>query len=235
MTYDGNPEPDSGLYMSSAAADPQRSARRRKQAIVGVAGAAAVLAGAGFLVTQLINDNQPRQPEPAALAPMTSPAVTESVPAPAPVEPSITRTPKATRHAAPVRISPVPPPPPSFDAIPEPAEAAATAAVEGMLGAHEEIHERTEALGAGTLRIVSARRDLTGERLTLLSRDQGRAVGQGVRCTSEMRFGTGLPPAAPGILVCWRTSEYRSVITIGPGSATAESVAAINREWLSLG
>ncbi len=47
--------------------------------------------------------------------------------------------------------------------------------------------------------------------------------------------GTGLPPAAPGILVCWRTSEYRSVITIGPGSATAESVAAINREWLSLG
>lgn len=238
MAYDGHSEPesDSGLYVSSAASTPQRSARRRKQAIVGVAGAAAVLAGAGFLATQLMNESQPSLPEPEALAPMTTMPVTE--PTPVVPAPSYTLGPRTTRHAAPVRISPVPPPPPaSVEAVPYPEEIG-DPAVEQMqqfgMGAREEIRERTEVLGSGSIRVVSARRDLTGERLALLSRDEGRAAGRGVRCTDQIRFGTGLPSGGPGVLVCWRTSEGRSVITIGQGASAAESVEVINREWFDL-
>lgn len=230
MSYDARPEFGNGLYVSSAAEAPHRSARRRKQALVAVAGAAALLAGAGILVTGLMNERQAGLPEPAALAPMTAPETTDPVPE-IPAAPP-TRTPKTTRQAAPVQVSPAPPPPPPSpagnpeDAAPMPAQ---------PLVADQQIHERTESLGSGTLRIVSARRDLTPERLALLSRDEGQAAGRGVRCTTQIRsFGTGMPTADSDVLVCWRTSVGRSVITIGQGVDAAESAAVIGREWPTL-
>ncbi|HWS32321.1 MAG TPA: hypothetical protein VN408_06215 [Actinoplanes sp.] len=232
MSYDERPEFSSGLYVSSASVAPQRSARRRKQALVAVAGAAAVLAGAGFLVTELMNERQAGLPEPAALAPMTAPATTEPVPENPVTAP--TRTPKTTRQAAPVQVSPVPPPPPASFAEDPGMEPGDVPMYAQPLLADQQIQERTESLESGTIRIVSARRDLTPERLTLISRDEGRTAGRGVRCTTEIRFGTGMPPADSGVLVCWRTSEGRSVITIGQGVDAAESVAVISREWLTL-
>ncbi|SDT79109.1 hypothetical protein [Actinoplanes derwentensis] len=241
MTYDGQPDPGSGLYVSSAALAPQRSARRRKQAIVAVAGAAALLAGAGFLVTQLMNEQQPGLPEPAALAPMTPPVTTEPTTA-APMA-SPTRTPKTTRQAVPVQISPMPPPPPASlePGYPDPGDGLSTGGVAAAEPLYPEpdlddqpIGERTEALGSGTIRILSARRDLTSERQTLLSRDVGHAVGRGIRCTTEIRFGTGIPAGDPGILVCWRTSASRSVITIGQNTDTASSISVLSREWQAM-
>ncbi|GAA1597060.1 hypothetical protein [Actinoplanes couchii] len=244
MTYDDQPVSGSGLYVSSAASTPQRSARRRKQAIVAVAGAAALLAGTGFLVTQLMNERQDGLPEPAALAPMTAPPETTGPTTAAPLA-SPTRTPKTTRQAAPVRISPVPPPPPAslagIPGYPDPGDAQPTggfAAAEPMYPEpdldEEPIRERTEAVGSGTIRILTAHRDLTSERQTLLSRDNGRSVGRGVRCTTEIRFGTGLPAGEPGVLVCWRVSSSRSVITIGQNTDPVESADVIAQEWLTM-
>lgn len=240
MAYDEQPGTghEGGLYASSTAVTPQRSAQRRKQAVVGIAGAAAVLAGAGFLVIELMHESQPTLPEPEALAPLTTPATAAS--AAAAVEPSVTRTPKVTRHAAPVERSPVPKPAASREAIPEQGAPASVAIDEPRerAGDRSEVTERTEPLGDGTIRIVSARRDLSGERQMLLAGDDGEEVGRGVRCTTDVRYGLSRPSAAPQTLLCWRTSASRSVITMASSRdgepPTAGSVDAIDREWSRL-
>ncbi|MEU4557987.1 hypothetical protein AB0F72_06340 [Actinoplanes sp. NPDC023936] len=231
----------SGLYASAVADTPERRNRRRKQAIVGITGAAAVLAGAGFLVLQLNSAEQPSLPEPAALAPLT-----DSAPASAPAEqesseadPSETRTPKkTTKPADAVEISPAPSPSPSAT------EAEASAAAKDRLKAATvtagPVSERTELLKNGTIRIVSAPRDLTGERDLQLAADRGKPAGQGVTCTTTVRITGGVPESArPTMLLCWRTSEERSVVTMAvvPSGEppTASSVEIIGREWAKLG
>ncbi|MFF0376390.1 hypothetical protein [Actinoplanes missouriensis] len=239
----------SGLYASAVADTPERRNRRRKQAIVGIAGATAVLAGAGFLVLQLNSSEQPSLPEPAALAPLTG-----SAQASAPTgneagdaepgrtgeaEPSETRTPaKSTKPADAVEISPTPSPSPSA------AEADASAASEDRLRAATvtagPVSERTELLENGTIRIVSAPRDLTGERDLQLAADRGKPAGQGVKCTTKVRIAGGVPESArPTMLLCWRTSEERSVVTMAvvPSGEppTRSSVKIIGKEWAKLG
>ncbi|MDI6101611.1 hypothetical protein QLQ12_23605 [Actinoplanes sp. NEAU-A12] len=243
MAYDEHDHPASegGLYASSTAANPQRSAQRRKQAAVGVAGAVAVLAGAGFLVTQLMNEQQPSLPEPAALAPRTAPVTGESTPEE--TEPPVTRTPKIMKQAAPVERSPAPSVAVSREASPDPGQVLASAAAGGLrerlgLGGGARVTERTEILGDGSIRIMSARRDMSGERPLTLAADDGEPAGDGVRCTSEIRHEADVPSAAPATLLCWRTSASRSVITVASASEddslTAESVEVITREWARL-
>lgn len=240
MAYDEHEPPASegSLYASSVAPTPQRSAQRRKQLMVGVAGAAAVLAGAGFLVTQLMNEQQPALPEPAALAPRTAPVTGGSTPEE--TEPPATRTPKITKQAAPVERSPVPSAAASRQASPDPGAARPSVAAgesREHLGqdANTQVAERVEALGDGSVRILSARRDLSGEHPLLLAPGDGEPAGRGVRCTSEIRYGTAAPSPPPATLMCWRTSASRSVITMvspGRGAApAAESVEVITREW----
>jgi hypothetical protein len=90
----------------------------------------------------------------------------------------------------------------------------------------------------GTLRVVSARYDLTGQRELAWAGDAGRPVGN-VRCTRNVRFGDGARPAARNtVLLCWRTSATRSVVTVavsrtGQPSA-AESAAVIDQAWKRL-
>jgi len=90
-----------------------------------------------------------------------------------------------------------------------------------------------------TLRVVSARGDLTGSRELLWVADGGHAVGK-ARCSQRFRFS---PDAAvsekPTLLICWRTSATRSVYTVavdldGRPSEKA-SVATIDKVWAQLG
>jgi hypothetical protein len=233
------PEPQTALYASAAATTPQRRERRRKQAVVGLTGAAAVLAGAGFLATQLMNAEQPSLPEPAALAPLTAStaATASSVPS---VEPSVTRTSKVPKPAEPVERSPAPTVSRTPDPAPTPTSAATDRSSKLGVRAQDGVNERTEALENGTIRIVSARRDLSGERELQLAGDKGRPIGNGVWCTSDVRMAAGAPAEErPTVLLCWRTSKTRSVVTMAVvtnGEApTARSVDIIGEEWAKLG
>ncbi|MEV0900320.1 hypothetical protein [Actinoplanes sp. NPDC049802] len=246
MSYDEEPRfaPESSLYASATADTPQRAARRRKQVFAAIAGAAAVLTGAGFLATQLMNESQPTLPEPAALAPQTTPA-SAGVSA-AGISPSDARTPgKSTKRAAPAERSPAPTPAAGGPGSPGADAARASAAIGDLrdrlgLGA-TGVAERTERLGDGTVRIVTARRDLTGDRELVLAGDDGTEVGDGVRCTTDVRRGTIISSEAPSpaTLLCWRTSAERSVITMATAPdgepSTADSVELIQREWERLG
>jgi hypothetical protein len=229
------PSAGGGLYASATAVTPERRSLRRKQAVVGVVGAAALLAGGGFLGMQLNRAEQPSLPEPAALAPPVEteePSPPPSEPAP---EPVLTRTPgKATMPAEAVQISP-PPPSPSASL-----EAEASGAARAAIAEAEPVEERTELLDNGTIRIMSAQRDLTGQRELSLAADQGRPVGQGIKCTTKVRVSTGAAASArPTMLLCWRTSESRSVVTMAvvPSGEppTRSSVAIIGEEWARLG
>ncbi|WP_433826372.1 hypothetical protein ACQP2E_30415 [Actinoplanes sp. CA-015351] len=230
-----DPETSGGIYASATADTPERRNQRRKQAVVAVVGAAAVLAGGGFLALQLTGSGQPALPEPAALAPLTDSPAPSS---PAAVEPSVSRTvTKAPKPADAVEISPAPSPSPS-------AEAEASGSAEEQLRAagteSQPVTERTELLENGTIRIVSAPRDLTGERELSLATDKGKPAGQGVKCTTKVRVNSSTPVSVrPTLLLCWRTSEARSVVTMAvvPSGEppTSSSVEIIGKEWARLG
>jgi hypothetical protein len=90
-----------------------------------------------------------------------------------------------------------------------------------------------------TFKVVSARKDLTGQREMVWAADAGKPVGK-ARCTQNFKFG---PNSRTGIrntlLLCWRTSAQRSVYTIAVdmnGIPSRQlSVAELNRVWDSLG
>ena len=252
MANEEQPEPEtqSGLYASATAATPDRRNQRRKQAIVGATGAAAVLAGVAFLAVQLNDSDQESLPEPAAMAPQTTatsaPAVAaDATSAAASVAPSVTRTSKVPKPAATVERSPSPTPSRTRAATPDAAESPALGAVKDLrsklplprdAGA---VNERTEALRNGTIRIVTAKRDLTGQRELLLAGDDGKDVGNGVTCTSDVKINAAVPEVQqPTMLLCWRTSKSRSVVTMAvipkgdpPTEASAE---IIDKEWAEL-
>ncbi|HEU4347088.1 MAG TPA: hypothetical protein VFR35_04790 [Actinoplanes sp.] len=91
----------------------------------------------------------------------------------------------------------------------------------------------------GTMRVVSARYDLTGQRELLWAADRGKPVGS-ARCTQNFRFSNdAAPKERPSMVLCWRTSASRSVLTVAVASqgrpAAAKSVAVIDRRWAELG
>lgn len=101
------------------------------------------------------------------------------------------------------------------------------------------VKQWTEPIKNGTVRVTTARQDLTGASALLLAGDQGKPVGGGVSCTNKIRFTRDAPPTTqPTVLLCWRTSSTRSVVTMmakpgGVPSADA-NVSIINREWAKL-
>jgi hypothetical protein len=246
------PEPNSGLYASAAAATPQRRNQRRKQAIVGVTGAAAVLAGAVFLAVQLNDSDQENLPEPAAMAPQTTSTTTATQTAmpgassdAASVAPSVTRTSKVPKPADAVERSPSPKPSRSREATPDAAESPAAGTVKDLrskLSMPQEggaVNERTEALRNGTIRIVTAKRDLTGQRELLLAGDEGKSVGGGVTCTSNVKINAAVEEVQqPTMLLCWKTSKSRSVVTMAVipkgDPPTQASADIIGKEWAEL-
>ncbi|WP_433791303.1 hypothetical protein [Actinoplanes sp. CA-252034] len=234
--HDEYPASEGGLYTSASATDPDRAARHRRRLVAGVAGALVALAGAGFLVTQLMNEQQPSLPEPAALAPQTTPVTAGSTPE---ETGPVTRTPKVTRHAAPVERSPAPSIEASREASPDEAEVRASAALD-ELRERLRLTERTKVTEQpyedGAMQVVSFWRDATGGSLLQRAKDDGTPAGNGVRCTTEIRNGPDRDPARPATLMCWRTSATRSVVVVSsatPAGAEAVSTAVslIQSEW----
>jgi hypothetical protein len=90
-----------------------------------------------------------------------------------------------------------------------------------------------------TLRIVTARKDLTGYDELAWVADDGTKVGN-ARCSQKFRLSNEeAPEERPTLLLCWRTSEKKSVYTVAVDvkkrPSKAESVAAIDRAWSRLG
>jgi hypothetical protein len=101
------------------------------------------------------------------------------------------------------------------------------------------VNQRDEATAEGTIRVMSAKRDLSGQHDLLLAADRGEAVGD-ARCTKKVRFSVNAKAREiPTLLLCWRTSDARSVVTMAvakkgsPSSAT--SIEVLDREWAKLG
>jgi len=90
-----------------------------------------------------------------------------------------------------------------------------------------------------TMRLISARADLTGQRELAWVADGGEPVGK-ARCSQTFRLASNVEPARkPNLLICWRTSATKSVYTVmvdldgDPSERT--STAAIDAEWRKLG
>jgi len=208
---------------------------RRKQAIVGIVGLAALGAGA-YLVTEQLSDDKPR----AAFVvpadpPVSSPAV--SPPSPSPSSSSPAEEPprkKATTSAKTKKQQ-----------IDEVRGTAAKAAqqvqrpVTSMKVNEADVTVKKIPVAAGTLQVVSAPQDLTGKReLAWVQGQKGDKVGP-AWCTQKISLATGVPPATRDtLLICWRISAAKSVYTIATAPkgkpSAARSVAELNKVWSAL-
>lgn len=234
--------------------DRPRNSRRRKQAIAGAVGLAAVLGGGAFLITdRLTGEADPVSSEVAAPAPVGAPAPGAASMSPVPSGPSAAPKPSATvassaSPSAPAASSPKPRT--TAERIRDARAAVAKAGdqvrrplppVNGNAApaASEVTVTNTGSLReGGTLRVVSARQDLTGHRELRWAADAGEAVGT-ARCTQNFRLSAGAPAKErPTMLLCWRTSAERSVYTIAVSAdgrpSKAASVAVIDQRWAQL-
>lgn len=214
---------DGSVYRSAM---PERIKRRRRRIVVGAVGLAAVLGAGAFVVTDQLTGSDDRR-EPAAIAPVTptadattptSPAATSGSP-PAPV--------KSTRSAARQRTSPSPSPSPS---VPQ---------ATGLSVAEAPVAERNVRTADGIVRVVSAKSDLTGHRDLRMVGDEGIPVGE-ARCTQHLKVNNDTKVhVVPTMLLCWRTSEARSVVTVAISNkgrpSTSRSVTLLDSEWAKLG
>nr|WP_296066519.1 hypothetical protein [uncultured Actinoplanes sp.] len=90
-----------------------------------------------------------------------------------------------------------------------------------------------------TLRVVSARADLSGQRELAWVADEGEPVG-GAHCTQKIQLSNNpKPKVRPSLLICWRTSAERSAYTVAVDlnrtPSKAASVAALDKAWSELG
>jgi len=238
------PDDNENVYNSVVA----RRNRRRKQAIAGAAGLAVLGAGAFLVTSQVVDENRTETREAAALAPaVPEPTGPEASAASASVAASASPSASATVSSSAV---------PTVSPTREKSRAERIDEVKGTAAKANNVRRPLPATGArpvkdvtvketgsletgGTLRVVSGRGDLTGQRELALAADQGKPVGA-ARCTQKVRFSAGAPAVErPTLMICWRTSATRSVFTVAvaaKGRPSAEkSVAAIARQWAKLG
>jgi hypothetical protein len=98
---------------------------------------------------------------------------------------------------------------------------------------------RTMSDGSGTMRIISAKGDLSGEQEMLWVTGDGEPAGGGASCTQKFRFAQNTEPAVrPTMLLCWRISESRSVIVLAVSKekpSRKETVSTLTSQWEKLG
>ena len=111
----------------------------------------------------------------------------------------------------------------------------------GMAAQNTESYtEQTRPLiDGGTMRIISARYDLSGQREMLWAADQGKPAGA-ARCTQNFRFAQNDKPAVrPTMLLCWRITDDRSVVvlSVAPNGrpAQTQTLNALDTQWDRLG
>jgi hypothetical protein len=253
-----NPEHDNPAT-ATPDADPGAAhrSRRRRQAVIGATGLAAVLGLGGVLVANRPNaETAADTPTVVAKSEQTSPSTSEpsSTPATA-ASPTVASSPGA-------EASPGAAASPGAEASPgttdprarkEVIAARKKAAADGVQIQHP-IGARAATVAdadisvtntgnlrssKSTMRLVSAPGDLSGRRELAWVADQGSPVGA-ARCSQRFRFANEAKPAVKkNLLVCWQTSARKSVYTVtvsvdGKPSKTA-SVAAIAKKWKQLG
>ena len=226
-----------------------RRNRRRQQAIAGVAGLAVLGAGAYLVTAQVVDNTRTETKDAAALAPAPlephPPSASESASA----EPSES----ASASASPSAVTPAPPAPSkTLTAEQRVAKARAAASKAGYPVKRGLVPTAKVAAGpvsvrntgslqqGGTMRIVSAPYDLTGTRELLWAADEGNPAGDDVRCTQNFKLSNDTAARVrPTMLLCWRTSAGKSVVTVAVARngkpASAASVAVIDREWAKIG
>ena len=223
--------------------------RRRKQALLAVTGLAVLGAGAFLVTAQVADGGKATTKDTAALVPVT-PAVTpgESVSPATPASPASSAVPAPSTAS----VSPSA----SADAkavAKEIAEARAEAAKDGVPLKKPVKAEGDSAAAAdakvvntgslskdrATLRIVSARTDLTGQRELALVADEGKPVGNAFCSQNIKAHATAKAKTERNLLICWRVSAQKSVYTVAVDldgdPSERESVAAVDREWQALG
>lgn len=219
------------VYASAAAIAPRRGLRRR-QLVAGATGAVAVIAGAYVLTTRLMESDQETLPEPAALAPLTTAATPGIDGTGLYAVPGNLQASRATRPAQTAKRAPSPTPSFLPSVVASPSETAAARL-------HAMVMRRIETVRNGTVRVSSARFDLTGQSDLTLAADEGHAERDGVRCTNRVRFSPDEPAATRNsLLLCWRTSGDRSVVTMAVAARgrpdPEDSIGIIEQEWAAL-
>lgn len=240
---------DGGVYRSD-----RRRVQRRKKIAVGLAGLGAILAGGGYAVSAWQTARESTViGDLGAFAPHTPPvreppgtATTTAAPRPS-AAPAPTSRPASTRLSG-ARRSSRPSPTPSPSRMPD--EEVASALLSRLLAAPRSTPSGVASAAGGTIvvtnepgpdgsaiRILSARYDLTARGTLLWAADSGQVVGD-ARCTQNVRVGGGTAETRPGLLLCWRVSAAKSVVTIAT-SRTGSPVAAtsarvLHRAWEQL-
>ena len=79
----------------------------------------------------------------------------------------------------------------------------------------------------GTMRVISARYDLSGRPEMLWAADDGTPAGS-ARCTQNFRFAQGQKPAVrKNMLLCWRNTTDRSVVVLAVSHTGAPNNAQV--------
>jgi len=224
----------------------------RKPAVIGVIGLAVVLGGGAYVVTDALTGQTTAAPEAAPAAPIATPdsplpTTTSGEPVlRGETGPGVSPSPSVSSAAA---ATATPAAESRRDSIAAAKGTAAKAAGQVRrplppIAPAEVVKDikvrNTGSLAAdgATLRVVSARGDLTGLRELALLADGGVAVGD-AHCGQNFRFTAGAPAVEkPTMMICWRTSPERSVYTVAvskTGRPSAEAgVAAITEQWIKL-
>ena len=244
--HDDDRPRDDGVYRSA----PANRSLRRKQAVAGAIGLAAVLGAGAYLITAPGDDSTTRA-DLEAVAPIAAPAAGASSAAAA-ASASTSMSASAAPASKPAGTGRATKPKPSASAgvtVEEeikaaraaaeqdghPLQRARTAAPDAVTG---PVNERDERSANGMVRIVSAKHDLSGQRELLWAADDGEPVGD-ARCTQNFRLSNEAEAEMrPTMMLCWRTSTGKSVLTVevahkGKPSAAA-GVAILDREWARL-
>jgi hypothetical protein len=249
---DGSRPDEGGVYRSTTA----RGISRRQMAVAGLAGL--VLLGSGtYLITAQAGDGDAATTTgnvgaPAPEVPTAEPAVPDASPSPAEVSSTAASSAVATATSAkpsPTKTRATSPPDPE-KVRKEINEARRKAEADGIplqrppvnkgkAVAQNLVSTRTEQTATGTIRITTARADLAGQQDQALAGDEGNPAGE-ARCTQKIRFTRSAPVRdIPTALLCWRTSDDRSVVTMAVVESgrphAAASLAIIDREWAKLG
>jgi hypothetical protein len=235
---------------ATARADGRRSAARRlKKAAVALVGLGAIGGGAYFATT-LLTGNAPGYVSggPAALAPVAptpshSPSASPSASPSGPASRRPSPGPQAgTRNG--VRQEARPSPTPSI-----PDDQVAATQVNSLLAAAPQPARSRMGTASGpvtvsaetgtdgsTIRVVAARYDLTGR---WSAGDPGRPVGD-ARCTTKLAALPGGPATErPAMLLCWRMSPAKSVVTVAIRAQArplaGASVDVLDHTWTDMG
>jgi hypothetical protein len=221
--------------------EPAPDHGRRKLAVRFVAGAAglAVLGGGAYaLTTQLMDRGTTTALSDVPIGTMPAPPEASSA---APPSPSPSAAPEVTKEP-----SAVPP-----EVAKEIDEARRKMAEDGVKvqraitpsvttsAADIKVRQKGSLQKGGIVRIVTARGDLTGQR-ELAWVSGGIQKYDGVPCSSTIKVSADRPAEKKAnLLICWRTSEKKSVISIvvdPDGHPSAEkAVTALDEKWRSMG